>query len=156
MALKRWNGSAFVDATVARRWSGSAWVDVTFVRRWNGTNWVDVSFAGAGGLTVTTNKATVNGLVFIPSDPPLFTTVTSESVTATAENGTGAGPTIQWARVSGDAGISVNSPTAFTTTFTGYVGRDQTIEAVWKAVVTQGAETEEALITVRMQYISGL
>lgn len=156
MALKRWDGGAFVDTTVTRRWDGVAWVDATFVRRWDGANWVDVTFAGAGGLTVTTDKSVVNGSVFIPSDPPLFTTVNSTSVTATAENGVGMGPTIQWTFVSGDAGITANSPTSFTTSFTGYVGRDQTIEAVWKASVTQGVETEEALVTVRLQYISGL
>lgn len=39
---RRYNGSAWVDATANKRWNGSAWQDCEFVRRWNGSAWVDV------------------------------------------------------------------------------------------------------------------
>ena len=39
-ALKRWNGTAWVPATV-KRWDGAAWVNAT-VKRWDGAAWVTV------------------------------------------------------------------------------------------------------------------
>lgn len=38
--VRRWNGSAWVDCTIAKRWNGTAWVNLTKVNKWNGTAWV--------------------------------------------------------------------------------------------------------------------
>lgn len=59
MAIKRYSGSAFVDAATRKRWNGSAWVDLTIGKRWDGSKWVDLwSSSGGGGDTPTVKTYT--------------------------------------------------------------------------------------------------
>lgn len=40
MAIKRWNGSSWVDVAAVYRWDGSKWVKAK-CKRWDGSKWVD-------------------------------------------------------------------------------------------------------------------
>lgn len=60
MALKRWDGAAFVDLTTLKRWDGNTWVDVTILKRWDGSAWVDIGLPGGSApLKATASHATV-------------------------------------------------------------------------------------------------
>lgn len=157
MTAKRWTGTAFIDLTTLKRWSGSAWVDITIAKRWDGSAWVDILGAGGSptGLQVTIDGFAVSTVICVANiDPfcPFVSQVTTASITAVASGGTGAGPTYSWQFISGDSSITATNPTSATTAFTTSVNRNATKNAVFKCVVTQGAETREVLHDVILSY----
>lgn len=159
MAMKRWNGTAHVDITTAKRWNGTAWVDLTLARRWDGSSWVDIPLPGGGGgdLSATVSPGSATGSAFFSCPGcPLFTSVCSDSVTVTSTGGSGAGPTISWARVSGDVGINISNATAFTVSWCASVGRDQEKSAVWRATITRGVDSVTVDVLVTLSYSSDL
>ena len=54
--IKKWNGSAWVDAE-NKRWDGSAWVDA-YTYKWDGSNWIQIYPAFFSNKTVKLNFAT--------------------------------------------------------------------------------------------------
>ena len=54
--IKKWNGSAWVDAE-NKRWDGSAWVDA-YTYKWDGSNWIQIYPANFTNKTVRINFAT--------------------------------------------------------------------------------------------------
>lgn len=157
MALKRWDGAAYVDLTTLKRWDGASWVDLTIAKRWDGAAWQDLAgFGGGSGFSATADKAVCEGFVFDPAPAPLFATVTSESVVVNATGGTGP-YTYAWTRVSGDSAISATSPAAATTTFTATVPRDGERTGVWRCTVTDSlAATAFVDVSVALTYATDL
>ena len=51
--IKKWNGSAWVDAE-NKRWDGSNWVDA-YTYKWDGSNWIQIYPATFTNKTVTLN-----------------------------------------------------------------------------------------------------
>lgn len=54
--IKKWNGSAWVDAE-NKRWDGSNWVDA-YTYKWDGSNWIQIYPAFFSNKTVKLNFAT--------------------------------------------------------------------------------------------------
>ena len=54
--IKKWNGSAWVDAE-NKRWDGSNWVDA-YTYKWDGSNWIQIYPAFFSNKTVKLNVAT--------------------------------------------------------------------------------------------------
>lgn len=157
MTAKRWDGAAFQDIlTTKKRWDGASWVDLTVAKRWDGAAWIDIPGFIGGGLTVSASPGDAVGNVFDPEPAPLFTTVTSNSVTATPTGGTGP-YTYAWSRVSGDSAISATASTSATTAFSAVVGKNQEKNAVWKVVVTDSlAATAEATVNINLSYTTDI
>lgn len=159
MTLKRWNGSSWVDLTFIKRWNGSAWVDLTTLKRWSGSAWVDVPLPGGGGsgLSATVNDSTVFGaeLRVQPPTAPAVLTVGSDTpatVTVTAIAGT-APYTCSWSHLSGDSAVQVNSPTGFTTSFVGNIGKNQSKSAIKRCTVTDSlGATAHVDVSVTLEY----
>lgn len=70
--------------------------------------------------------------------------VTTGSTTVTASSGN-SGASIQWVRISGDDLIA-NSPTSFTTTFSGTVATGQSKSALFMAVVTKDGQQAQVYV----------
>ena len=51
--IKKWNGSAWVDAE-NKRWDGSNWVDA-YTYKWDGSNWIQIYPAFFSNKTVKLN-----------------------------------------------------------------------------------------------------
>ena len=76
MAAKRWNGSAWVDATgTKKRWDGANWIDLIFGRRWNGTQWIELWGDNAGNP-----GSTGDGSFFVFNDDEAVVTFTDTGV----------------------------------------------------------------------------
>jgi hypothetical protein len=149
MVMKRWDGAAHVDLTVAKRWDGAAHVDLTLAKRWDGAAWVDIPLpgGGGGGLSATASPGRAIGEV---TDTNLFVTVTSNSVTVTPSGGT-APYTYAWTRLSGDSAVAANSPTTATTTFSANVPKWDSREATMQCTVTDSLSattTVNVLVTL--------
>lgn len=41
MCVKRWDGSAWINAGFVKRWNGSAWVDASSIKKYDGSTWVE-------------------------------------------------------------------------------------------------------------------
>lgn len=139
MTMKRWDGGAFIDLTVAKRWDGGSWIDLTIARRWDGGSWVDIPLpgGGGGGLSATISSASANGFEFRAEPAPSFVTVfidTPASITVTPTGGTGP-YTYLWERISGAAAVGVSNPTGSVVTFSANVPKNQTREAVYRCTV---------------------
>lgn len=134
MTMKRWDGAAFVDITVAKRWDGAAFVDLTVAKRWDGAAWVDIPLPGGGGgsLSATASPGSASGSV---TDSNLFVNVVSNGVTVTPTGGTGP-YTYLWMKLSGDSAVTVSNSTAASVTFSATVPRDQERSAVYRCIVT--------------------
>lgn len=140
MTMKRWDGSAFVDLSIARRWDGGSWVDLTVARRWDGGSWVDIPLpgGGGGGLSATINSGFANGFEFRAEPAPAFVTVfidSPASVIVTPTGGTGP-YTYSWNRISGASAVGVSSPTSNNVTFSANVPKNQVRSAVYRCTVT--------------------
>lgn len=138
-----------------RKWDGTNWVDVSFVRKWNGSAWVQVwpvtsDFAVTVSSTTVTTEFVCDAAVDISC--PFITAIVSPVVTVVAEGGSGAGPTYLWEYVSGSTGITVSNSSASAVTFSGVVGRRQSLSAVWKCTVTRGTETKSVQVLVNLWY----
>jgi len=144
------------NASFARRWDGSAWVDAT-VRRWDGSAWV-VVFPIAVPLSVSLNSASAqNNFVNSPAanTPPDRQLTTSPDTVATPSGGT-PGYTYSWTRISGSTAITAGSPTSASTSFSGTVPIGGSISAVFRVTVTDSAgATATADVTVSFSYDSG-
>ena len=105
--------------------------------------------AGGPSLYVTIDQPFVGGQRFGTGS------VTTDAATATPTGGTGP-YTYAWAYVSGDAGLSANSSTSATTTWTGSItalGQDKT--AVWRCTVTDSlAATASSTVGVSITELS--
>lgn len=154
MATQRWNGTAYVGLVKQARWDGAVWVDLTIKRRWDGTAWVDLS-ASSAPFNATVSSGTAYGA---SGDASLIEPVVSETVIVTAVGGSGAGPTITWARVSGSPAVSADSPTGFTTSFSGLVPRGVTRAAVFSATVSRGVDSVVLYVNVELEHpdLSGI
>lgn len=150
-------GSTWTDLTFAKRWTGTAWVDVSFVRRWDGAAWITV-WPVASDLRAEVSSPTALGVYGCTHTGvgdnfcPFVQNITSETVTVSSSGGTGAGPAYAWSFVSGDSGITVNSPTGTTVSFSGVVGRRQSKTAVWRCTVTRGTESRFIDVVVILTY----
>lgn len=157
MTMKRWNGSSWVDLTVAKKWNGAAWVDLTLAKRWNGTSWVDIPLPGGGGgaLSVTASPGYAFGEINVPNAPyPSAVTVASNNVVLNITGGTGT-LSISWARVSGTTKAQVSNPSGSTVQFTATLTRNNFASETWRATVTKGAETLTVDIPVELSYTVG-
>lgn len=142
MTMKRWDGAAFIDLTVAKRWDGAAWVDLTVAKRWDGSAWIDIPLPGGGGGGTLTASASPGSASGYEADDAMFVNVTSNSVTVTPAGGT-APYSHLWVKVSGDSSPLISSTTAATVSWTGSVPRWQSKSATWKDTITDslGATT---------------
>lgn len=130
MTLKiRKSGSWANPATVKYR-SGGSWVTPSAVRRRQGGAWVTV-WPVTTPLAVSLDTTEAYGTA-LPG------TNHSDPVTATASGGTG-NYTYSWKKVAGGSGISIESPTSRTTTFS-HVGTAVTT-VVFKCTVSDGVST---------------
>lgn len=133
MTMKRWDGAAYIDLTVAKRWDGSAWVDLTIAKRWDGTVWVDIPLPGGGGSTLAITGPAGLGYAEAGSEP--IRTITTTAVNLTTSGGTGP-YTYSWARFSGSSAIQATSPTVEDTQFTVNAYLNQTYITVFRCTVT--------------------
>lgn len=78
---------------------------------------VNVSITNGGGLTVSASPTSIYKIRLDHASGTV--SITSGTLTATASGGTGSGYTYSWAFVSGGTSITINSPSAAATTFTG-------------------------------------
>lgn len=144
------------NASFARRWDGSAWVDAT-VRRWDGSAWV-VVFPIAIPLSVSLNSTFAqSNFVNSPAanTPPDRLLTTSPNSVATPSGGT-PGYTYSWTRISGSTAITAGSPTSASTSFSGTVPVNSVISAVFRVTVTDSVgATATADVTVSFAYDSG-
>lgn len=157
MTMKRWNGSSWIDLTTAKKWNGSAWVDLTLAKRWNGTSWVDIPLpgGGAGPLSVTISPGYAFGEINVPNAPfPPAVEVASNGVSAMVTGGTGT-ISYSWSRLSGDAAVTANTPSASSTYFSAVLTRNQVATATFRVTVTRGAETAVADVGVQLAYTVG-
>ncbi len=144
------------NASFARRWDGSAWVDAT-VRRWDGSAWV-VVFPIAIPLSVSLDSTSAQS-TFVNSPaantPPDRLLTTSPNSVATPSGGT-PGYTYSWTRISGSTAITAGSPTSASTSFSGTVPVSGAISAVFRVTVTDSVgATATADVTVSLTYDSG-
>lgn len=147
-----------VVLTTKKRWNGSAFVDLTVAKRWDGTAFVDCFDGGVGaGLSLTADSGDCIGSVFASEPAPLFTSVTSDSVTMTPTGGT-APYTHAWTLVSGSSAVLVDSPTSATTTFTGNVAKNGPGKsAVYRDTVTDAlGATANATVSVFLEYTTDI
>ena len=133
---KRWDGSAYVDATTIKRWDGSSWVDVAAVKRWDGSAWVDTGWAAGGTLAAIVSPATVQTDTVAIED--LAATIISEVATVTASGGTSP-YTYAWTQVSGSSAVACDSPSASSTTFSTTIYKGTSRSAVYRCTVTDAA-----------------
>lgn len=147
------------NTATEKRWNGSAWIDLTIAKRWDGSAWVDIAFPGGGGvgLAATVNDGSVFGSEFrIGAGQPAVLTVGSDNptnVTVTPTGGTGP-YTYSWSHVSGDSAVQVLSPSAATTAFTATCGKNQTKAAVKRCTVTDSLlATAFVDVSVSLTYI---
>lgn len=116
------------------------------------------SIAVAAGLSVSLNSGFASGS-FINSpasnSPPTRAVATTPATVATPSGGT-APYTYAWTRISGSTAISADSPSSASTTFSGSVGVNAVISAVFRVTVTDAsAATATADVNVDLQYDSG-
>jgi hypothetical protein len=79
--------------------------------------------------------------------------MTTEHVTITPHGGSGS-PTYAWARTSGDAGITADSPTSASTTFTATLGGGDELTAVFECTATDSSgAVQKASVTVTLALI---
>lgn len=137
MALKRWDGAAYVDLTTLKRWDGAAWVDLTIAKRWDGAAWQDLAGFGGGGsgFSVTVSPGAAVGLLFTPEPASLFQTVTTSNVTASAAGGTGP-YTYSWTYVSGSSAHIPSNPSGATTNWSATQPKNSTRQSVWRVTAT--------------------
>lgn len=154
--MKRWDGSAHVDNTIAKRWDGTAWVDLTVAKRWDGTAWIDIPLPGGAPpatVAVTVNDASAVGSV---TNNSLFVTVNSNSITATAAGGTGP-YTYSWVKLSGHSAIAVSNAAAASVYFTANVARDAEYTATYRVTATDTiGEHGSTTVTVTLIHNSTL
>lgn len=146
--VRRWNGSAFVDATFGRRWDGTQWIE-----------WWPIVVGGNDFQAVPSSSEAVGTYSCTQAFPesnncPFVNTVVTNAITITPEGGTGT-PSYAWTFVSGDSSITVSNATAATVTFSGVVGRDDTRTAVWRCTVTRGTASRfvDVLVTLTYHYM---
>lgn len=152
MAFSRWTGSAFTAVGLVRRWDGGAWVVCDFVRRWSGSAWENVWLKLAASKNFDPSVVWVNSPA---SMTPTTRALTTNTVVITAVGGA-PGYTYSWARVSGDATITCNSPSAASTTFSATVTVATTKTAVWRCTVTDAVANVTTLdVTPSLVYDSG-
>lgn len=152
MTMKRWDGGAYVDLTVAKRWDGSAWVDLTIARRWDGSNWIDIPLpgGGSGGVSLT-GTASINETV-VDSAPVKTITTSPAALTTTG----GTGPyTYSWTKVSGDSAINADTPTTEDTTFTVNAFKNTTYNTLFRCTVTDSlaaTATHDVNVTITYEF----
>lgn len=158
--MKRWDGGAYVDLTVAKRWNGSAWVDLTIAKRWDGANWVDIPLPGGGGgaLSATVNRGSVVGSIVLPhaGSPPVANVITSQSVTVTATGGT-APYTYLWTKLAGDSAVVASQLFSATSFFNANVPRNQDRSATMRCTITDAAAATFTVdISASLNYFTDL
>lgn len=114
----------------------------------------------AGGALRTvwqffTASVSPTGEVKTDSGAAINGTVTSSTFTATPTGGAAA-YTYLWSQVSGDPGITITTPTASTTTFSGDVYEGFGLSGVFKCVITDanGAVAESNHVSVTLRWIN--
>jgi hypothetical protein len=133
-------------------------VNVAAVKRWNGSSWVDVPLpgGGSGDLSATVSSSNVAVIEHDPSpSAPVAKTLVAGPVTVTATGGSGAGPTYQWTAVGGPVGGEITSPTSATTSFVATVYNNDPRTALFRCRVTRGSETVDVFVEVTWGYHRG-
>lgn len=132
--MKRWDGAAYVDLTVAKRWDGTAWVNLTVAKRWDGTAWVDIPLpGGGGGSSLAISGPTTISRLESGTEPTRQ--LTTDPVNLTTTGGT-APYTYSWVRMSGSSAIQAVSPTVEDTQFTVLAQQNRTYISVFRCTVT--------------------
>jgi hypothetical protein len=140
-------GGVWKTTTVVKVKIAGTWRVVTGIYGKVGGSWKP--FLGSGGgaaLTLTQQVATVSGSRSGPGS------CTSGTATGIRTNGTAAF-TFAWTRISGDASMTVTSPTAISTTFSATLADGQTKSAVYRLTVTDGT-TATAFADVTVNLVS--
>lgn len=162
MAIKRNVSGVATDITVLKRREAGAWVDMLAedrALRLSGGSWVDLlPGTGTGGLSLSVSRTSSTG-TFSCNDPttppfvcPTVKTVTTATVTALAEGGTGTGPTYLWEYVSGDMGFTPSAPTSAATYWSANLPQNVLKSAVWRCTATRGVDSVSTTITVQASY----
>jgi len=159
MTRRRSSTATWEPLVHVRRWNGSAFVDATFGRRWDGTQWIEwwPIVVGGNDFQAVSSSSVAGGIYSCRQESPtsnncpFANTVVSDAITITPQGGTGT-PSYAWAYVSGDSSITVSDTTAATVTFSGVVSRNDTRTAVWRCTVTRGSQTASTQITVNLSY----
>lgn len=131
--MKRWDGAAHVDITVAKRWDGAAWVDLTVAKRWDGAAWVDVPLPGGGGSTLAITGP--GNFDYVEAGEEPIRTITTPAINLTTSGGTGP-YTYSWARLSGSSAILAQSPNIEDTQFTVNAYLNQLYVTTFRLTVT--------------------
>lgn len=155
MTTSRWDGSAQQALATAKRWDGASMVDLTVAQRWDGSAWTSITLpGGSGGLSATISPGDLVNL-YNPSSGPSTATLTTGSSTVTAVGGSGAGPTYSWAQVNGSSGITINSPSSATTSFTAVMSKNSERSGTFRCTVTRGADSVTVDVSVYLAYYVG-
>jgi len=118
-------------------------VPITLHQLAGATNYVPVAVNVSPSPSSTTRSAN------LASGP-----VTSNTVTATATNGTGGPYTYSWTYVSGSTNMQCNATTSATTSFSTITNISNTITTVWKVTASDGTSTGFYNETVNLTYTS--
>lgn len=160
MAITRRESGVNVPITLFRRRLNGAWVEcfnLNRVKRRVGNLWVDcLPTTGDGALTISVSPETAEGyyscVVSEPSPCPTVVPLVSNTITATAVGGVGAGPTYAWTYVSGNTGILCNSPGTAATTFSCNLAGNRFAFATWRCTATRGVDQDSIDVRVSFEY----
>lgn len=121
---------------------------------------IDVlDFLGASAvdpLITSVTDATPSGSEFRSEPAPPTVSVTTNSTTASMAGGSGGADSYLWEYVSGSTAFGTSPSTNPTKSWTATVGKNVSVQAIWRVTGTRGAESDSQDVTVTAAYHTDL